>query len=424
MEKEERQTHSKLWTERDKKWVMILISLSLIGYGFLTSSINEIISGLYQIIIHPDVLITDYIVVGGIGAAFVNSGLLTLMIIILLHQNKIQFNGVTFSALFLIAGFSFLGKNILNIWAIIIGVYLFARYQKQSFSKYIYIALFGTAMAPMVTEIIFHFELIFPIRMSLGITLGILVGFILPPLATHFLKIHQGYNLYNVGFTAGMIITVLVALFKSFGYSPSSQLVWGEGYNMTVGIYLYSLCMIMILLGVLSCKNAIDQFMHITRHSGRLVSDFILMNGFPATLINMGVNGLIATTYVLIVGGQLNGPTIGGIFAVIGFGSFGKHYKNIIPIILGVVLGSYFKVWSINDPSILLAALFGTSLAPIAGEFGWKYGILAGFIHSSVVLHVGMLHAGLNLYNNGFSAGIVASILVPLIKAFRKDTNT
>lgn len=424
MEKEERQTHSKLWTEGDKKWVMILVSLSLIGYGLLTASINEIISGLYQIIIHPDVLITDYIVIGGIGAAFFNSGLLTLMIVILLHQNKVQFNGVTFAALFLIAGFSFLGKNILNIWAIIIGVYLFARYQKQSFSKYIYIALFGTAMAPMVTEIFFHFHLIFPIRMSLGITLGILVGFILPPLATHFLKFHQGYNLYNVGFTAGMIITVLVALFKSFGYFPSSQLVWGEGYNMTVGIYLYSLCMIMILLGVLSCQNAIDQFKHITQHSGRLVSDFILMDGFAPTLINMGVNGLIATTYVLIVSGQLNGPTIGGIFAVIGFGSFGKHYKNIIPIILGVVLGSYFKVWSINDPSILLAALFGTSLAPISGEFGWKYGVLAGFIHSSVVLHVGMLHAGLNLYNNGFSAGIVASILVPLIKAFRKDTNT
>ena len=129
----------------------------------------------------------------------------------------------------------------------------------------------------------------------------------------------------------------------------------------------------------------------------------------------MGINGLIATTYVLIVGGQLNGPTIGGIFAVIGFGAFGKHFKNIIPVMIGVVIGSYLKVWSINDPSILLAALFGTSLAPIAGEFGWAYGILAGFLHSSVVLHVGSLHAG-------FSAGIVAAILVPLIEAFRKET--
>lgn len=412
----------KNWSNSDKMRIMILISLSLIGFGFITSSFKEIITGLYEIIIHPDSLITDYIVIGGIGGAFVNSGLLTLLIIVLLWKNKIHFNGATFAALFLIIGFSFLGKNLLNIWAIIIGVYLFAKYHKQPFAKYIYVALFGTAMAPMVTEIVFHFQLIFPIRILLGIILGILVGFILPPLASHFLKIHQGYNLYNVGFTAGMIITVLVALFKSFGYSPTSQLIWGEGNNLLIGSYLYVLCMIMILIGECSDPRAIDQFKRITRHSGRLVSDFILMDGFSPTLINMGINGLIATTYVLIVGGELNGPTIGGIFAVIGFGAFGKHYRNIIPIMIGVVLGSYFKVWSINDPSILLAALFGTSLAPIAGEFGWPYGILAGFLHSSVVLHVGTLHAGLNLYNNGFSAGIVAAILVPLIEAFRKET--
>ena len=32
---------------------------------------------------------------------------------------------------------------------------------------------------------------------------------------------------------------------------------------------------------------------------------------------------------------------------------------------------------------------------------------------------VGPLHAGLNLYNNGFAAGIVASVLVPVILAVR-----
>lgn len=411
----------KIWKESEKMWVMILISLSLISFGFMTSSLKEILIGLYQIVIHPDALITDYIVIGGIGAAFVNSGLLSLIIIFLLWKNKIHFNGTTFASLFLIIGFSFLGKNLLNIWSIMIGVYLFSKYQKQPFARYIYIALFGTAMAPMVTEIVFHFELLLPLRILLGLVLGILVGFILPPLASNFLKIHQGYNLYNVGFTAGMITTVLVALFKSFGYTPTTQLIWGEGYNLLSGFYLYLLCITMILVGEFSDTRSIDQFKRISRHSGRLVSDFILMDGFSPTLINMGINGLIATTYVLMVGGELNGPTMGGIFAVIGFGAFGKHYRNIIPVMIGVIIGSYVKIWSINDPSILLAALFGTSLAPIAGEFGWGCGILAGFLHSSVVLHVGTLHAGLNLYNNGFSAGIVAAILVPLIEAFRKE---
>ncbi|HAX73699.1 MAG TPA: DUF1576 domain-containing protein [Firmicutes bacterium] len=414
---------NKTWTDKDKMVLMVCFALSLIGFGFVVSPINESMVGLFKIIIHPDALITDYIVIGGIGAAFINSGLLTLIFTQICYKNKIHFNGATYAALFLIAGFSFLGKNILNVWAIIAGVYFYAKYHKQKFSKYIYLALFGTAMAPIVTEIIFHFDLPFILRLPLGILFGIAVGFILPPLGTHFLRIHQGYNLYNVGFTAGIIITILVALFKSFGYISSTQLIWGTGYNQILASYLYVLFITLVIIGLISNDKAWYRYKKILRHPGRLVSDFVILEGFSATLINIGINGLIATTYIIGVNGDLNGPTMGGIFAVAGFGAFGKHIKNIVPIMIGVVLGSYIKIFSINDPSILLAALFGTALAPIAGEFGAIYGIIAGFIHSSVVLHVGELHSGLNLYNNGFSAGLVAAILVPLIEAFRKDTN-
>jgi tetrahydromethanopterin S-methyltransferase subunit F len=67
----------------------------------------------------------------------------------------------------------------------------------------------------------------------------------------------------------------------------------------------------------------------------------------------------------------------------------------------------------------VLAALFGTTLAPIAGRFGWHWGLVAGFVHSSVVQTVGQLHGGLVLYNNGFAAGLVAAVLLPVILALR-----
>ena len=86
-------------------------------------------------------------------------------------------------------------------------------------------------------------------------------------------------------------------------------------------------------------------------------------------------------------------------------------------IMLGVFLASMLKDWNAADPSAVLAALFGTTLAPIAGRFGWRWGIVAGFIHSSVAQSVGQVHGGLVLYNNGFAAGLVASILVPVIMA-------
>ena len=131
----------------------------------------------------------------------------------------------------------------------------------------------------------------------------------------------------------------------------------------------------------------------------------------------MAVNGLFATLLVLIVDGDLNGPTIGGIFTIVGFSTTGKHLRNIAPIMLGVVVAGISKDWEVNEPSPMLALLFSTTLAPVAGEFGILVGMLAGFLHSSVALNVGMVYGGMNLYNNGFAGGIVAIFMVPVIQS-------
>jgi hypothetical protein len=133
----------------------------------------------------------------------------------------------------------------------------------------------------------------------------------------------------------------------------------------------------------------------------------------------MGLTGLASTAYVLVIGGDLNGPVIGAILTIVGFAAYGKHPRNVLPIMLGVFLGALAKPWHPADPGAVLAALFGTTLAPIAGRFGWGWGIVAGFVHSSAAMSVGVVHGGLNLYNNGFAAGIVASVLVPVILAIR-----
>ena len=68
----------------------------------------------------------------------------------------------------------------------------------------------------------------------------------------------------------------------------------------------------------------------------------------------------------------------------------------------------------------MLAVLFSTCLAPIAKRFGWKWGLLAGFVHLSLATNVGIFHGGMNLYNNGLAGGIVAFILLPIIRVFQR----
>jgi hypothetical protein len=210
-------------------------------------------------------------------------------------------------------------------------------------------------------------------------------------------------------------------MYKSYGFVPDPVMIWTTGNNRLLGGFLAALFGSMVVLGFLLDRALPTRLQQIVATAGQSPTDFIALAGFGPTLANMGLTGAIGTLYVLLVGGELNGPVIGAILTIVGFAAFGKHPRNIVPIMLGVFLGSLFKPWNAADPSILLAALFGTTLAPIAGRFGWHWGVVAGLVHSSAALSVGSLHAGLNLYNNGFAAGLVAAVLVPVIVAVRGE---
>ncbi len=402
-------------------YVLITFSIIQIIFGLTQDSPRGIILGLQSILSNPDTLVSDYFGIGGIGASFVNSGLLTLIFLFILYRMKHRAHGVTIAGILTISGFAFFGKNLLNVWFVVFGVYLYSRYQKDKFSKYVVVALFGTALAPVATEIMFSTLLPYHISIPLGIFSGILMGFILPALATSMLNFHQGFNLYNIGFTSGLVGTVYVSILRSYGFVPEPRFIWTTGNNLKFSIFLSVIFIGFILFGIYTRDRKLSEFKNIFKYSGRLITDYVKLEGLPFTLINMGLAGLLSLAYILIIGGDLNGPTIGGIYTIVGFSAFGKTPKTIIPIFIGVLIGSLTKTWGINDPAIQLAALFGTALAPIAGEFGWMYGILAAFVHSSVVLNVGFLHGGMNLYNNGFAAGIVAGFLLPIFEAFRKD---
>ena len=390
----------------------------IILVGFFLQSPGEILQGIFTIIREPDFLITDYFIIGGVGAAFVNAGILTLVSIGIVYGLGMDFDGHTITSACLMFGFSLFGKNLLNIWAIMLGVFLYAWYHRTSVSRYIYIGYYGTSLSPIITQVMQMWELPIPVRMGLCILTGTVIGFVLPPLCTHVHYSHKGYSLYNVGFAGGIIATVIVSMFKSFGITIESRLIWSEGNN---GMFLALLSVLfggMILYGVLSGKKeAVRGYRNILKCYGLGGTDYYKTEGGSATLINMGVNGLASMIILVALGGELNGPTIGSIFTVVGFSATGKHLRNILPVMAGVCLASVAKNWSITAPSAQLALLLSTTLAPIAGEFGILAGVLAGFLHSSVALNVGIVYGGMNLYNNGFAGGIVAIFLVPVIQS-------
>ncbi|WP_426350790.1 DUF1576 domain-containing protein [Alloiococcus sp. CFN-8] len=395
------------------------IFLSFIILGFIIDGPIKVFQGLQKIIFNSDILITDYVELAGIGPALVNAGLLTLMIILLYLLLGIKPNGSTIMSFWLIAGFAFFGKNIFNVWPIIFGVYLFSRYQKEPFINFILIAILGTTLAPTVSQL--AFEGIFPpgIAHLAGISIGIFIGFILPPLASSTVNVHHGYNLYNLGFSGGLLAMVLMSIYRLLGINFEKRFLWNTENTLFFAVFLYSIFTFLLIYGYIKNGKSFKNVKKIFTHSGKLVTDFYLLYE-KAAYINMGILGIVSTTYVLLIGGDLNGPVISGIFTIVGFGTFGKHLFNVLPIMIGASLTVFLHIWELSSPSMLLAILFSTALAPIAGQYGWLIGILTGFLHVAVVMNIGSVHGGMNLYNNGFAAGFVALILIPIIRSFKK----
>lgn len=401
--------------------LFLCLSGILIIVSFLFNSPSEIILGLRTIILNPDILITDYMEIGGVGATFINCALLIIIYITMLIFLKVKPSGTIIAGVFTVSGFSLFGKNILNIWPIIFGIWLYSRFQKENFSNYIVAALFGTTLSPALIQLVGANAIPVYISILIGILVSIIIGFLLPPLASACMRIHQGYSLYNVGLAAGLIGTVLMSLLRAFGIDFQSRIIWSTGNNIPFMILFSIIFLTMIILGFHYNGNTLKNFSKITKHSGRLITDFYIIFGEGITLINMGLLGMFSMFLVVLLNGDLNGPTLGGILTIVGFGAFGKHLKNIIPIMLGIILCTFFNIWEINSPGVILSLLFGTTLAPIAGSFGWLWGIIAGALHACLVMNITYLHGGMILYNNGFSGGLVCMFLLPLISAFRKE---
>lgn len=405
---------------RNQQYLLILLTpLYFIIIGLLVQPFPEIIDGIITIIKEPDFLITDYVALGGVGATLINASLVMIFGLAMMYFSGNMIIGTSFAGLGLLLGFAMFGKNVANVWPIFLGTYVYSKFRGEPFSKNIYFSFYGTSLAPIVTATAQIEAFSLPVRLICALLIGMLIGFAMPPLCERAASAHKGYSLYNGGFTAGIIATIIMSVYKCFGFEFGSRRIWATGYNDLFVKIMVPYCLALIIGALIIDRKAFSRFVKLLSHPGVAGSDFIVFEGWGATLFNMGAVGLFSTFYLCFVGADLNGASVGGIITVIGFGAAGKHLRNIIPIMLGITLASGSPTWSITDPGPVLALMFGTTLAPMAGEFGFFAGVLTGFIHAGVVQNVGAIYGGMNLYNNGFSGGLVATFLTPIFFAFR-----
>jgi Protein of unknown function (DUF1576). len=405
--------------KKDSQYIVLeILPITMLIMSFFYNSPWEIVKGLSTIVRANDVFATDYTHIASVGSALFNSGLVVLINIYILRKMDLKLNGMIVSALFLLCGFSFVGKNIYNIWPFYIGGYVYSKVHKLDFKNTIVNSIYTTSLAPVISVVAYTFSANSIAAVILSYLCGAFIGYIMPELAARMLTAHAGYNLYNTGFAAGFVAITANSLFNMFGMPVDPKNIVSPDFNMPLLVLFTIYFLVLIILGYEHNNKSFEGYGKLMSYSGKLITDYTRLCGFPVTMVNMGVTGLIALAYVILMDGNFNGPTIAALLTLVGFSSCGNHPRNTISILIGVAVASKLVNINMTTTAIVISGLFGTTLAPIVGDFGLVCGFFLGPLHLALVSNIGSLHSGLNLYNNGLSGGIIAMLVVPILDAF------
>lgn len=387
---------------------------------------GEMLSGLGTILMSPAQVTKDYFLMGSISGTFLNMGLVGTLCTALTFLPGAVLKGSTLAAFFLTMGFTTWGINILNIWPFILGVFLNAKARKLPISGSVDLAMFATGLCPIVSEMLFRYpgDQVHGFTASgvaLALVVGLAIGFLTPALAAHSPNLHKGFDLYSAAMPAGFLGFFLVALlYKTLGNTvPAIEATLGEDQRLIAYLFFGVVFGGSIVLGWLRNGKSFKGYGQLLKNSGHK-ADFVNQYGPGLAMVNFGVYGLFIIAYYTAIGGSFNGVTCGIVFCMSCFGFAGSHPGNVWPIMVGYVLMSQVGVNPVNSQAIMVGLCYASGLCPITGVYGWWAGILAAAAHYALVTSVPALHGGFCLYNGGFTAVLIAMMLVPQLEMFCK----
>ena len=413
----------------------------------------DFFDNLFRILTSPCPLVTDYFALGGLGSTLFNAAVCGLFANVIIYASRLHANATTLAGYMLIVAHCFYGLNFLNMWPPFIGVLLYCTVMKKKVSENIHIAFFATALAPFVSEVLFRYSVgkfdpdvtqINWVGITIAIVCGIAVGFVVLPLLPGTTAMHRGYNLYKAGLAIGILgIFIYAFMYNTLGIdTPSAMLIdnvkyytMPYGYRAFMNGFFLIIFAITFIFGLILCHGDIKDYGRLLKCTGK-GTDYTDKFGMPICMINIAVYGVCILAYLNIVfilpefitmlpsGVGFTGATVGVVFAALTFAADGQHPRNVFPIVVGYVVLFVVVIliclvtgldmpWTLSTQAYINGLAFATGLCPFAGKYGFKYGVIAGFLSATICTLTASFHGGFVLYNGGFTAGLTALVLVP-----------
>ncbi|MBQ8407332.1 MAG: DUF1576 domain-containing protein [Clostridia bacterium] len=415
-------------------------------------------SNFWEILTGPSKLVTDYFALGCLASTLFNAGICGLACTLIITVSRAHANSTTFAAYLLVIAHCFYGLNFINMWPPFIGVIVYCIVTKHPLRQNLHIAMFSTALAPFISDFLFYYPPGSSLKIGgfsvlgivLSITFGILSGFLVPALLPGTTAMHRGYNMYKAGLAIGMLgIFVYCFMYKTFGVEPHAtgsvngtvDEAFGSLHFVFMNVFFAAIFLSALLLGFFLNGKSFCNYKKLLSSAGYGL-DFADKYGMPLCLINFGIYGFCILLYlnvifwlptvfpVLPAGVGFTGPTAGIVFAALTFSADGQHPKNVAPIALGYTIlfvlvcavcgiAGVDVPWTLSTQAYINGLAFATGLCPIAGSYGFKYGVIAGLVSAIICTSTASMHGGFVLYNGGFNAGLAALILIPLLDFYK-----
>lgn len=447
--------------------VISLFTLYITLLFFITTPIavfysNEVDfwDNLFRIITSPSKLVTDYFALGGLGSTFFNAAICGLASNLLIYLSKVEAKATTLAGYMLVIAHGFYGLNFLNMWPTVFGVFLFCAVRKKRFKEYVHVALFSTALGPFISDFIFRYTIndefvaseprVTVLGVIIAVLFGLAAGFVVPALLPGTTKMHRGFNMFKAGLAIGILgIFVYSFLYSSLGIEAPEALVIDNphyyslkyAYRGFMNVFFAILFTSAIIIGFVLNRYSFRGFKELFRSVSYGV-DFVDKFGMSVCLINFGIYGFCILAYLNTViilpeffdflpqGIGFTGPTVGVVFAALTFSADGQQPRTVAPIVVGYAL-LFFVVcgicamldmnipWTLSTQSYINGLAFATGLCAFSGKYGKFVGIIAGFLSAVICTSTAEMHGGFVLYNGGFTAGLTALVLLPILDFYK-----
>jgi hypothetical protein len=389
-------------------WIIFSLGVLLI---FFMQQPEETFRGYLLILTHPSVLATDYLRIAGFYPTLLNVWITTFVSIWFFDRQKMPLSGSIIAGIFTITGFSFFGKNLLNMIPIWVGYYLYTLVNQVKIKDSLGTFFFSSGIAPIFSFILFGTTMPLWLSIPIGFTAGIMTGFLVPIVASLTAKFHQGYNLYNTGFAIGFIAMLHGAFLRALNISLVVDNTASFAFHEELMFLTILFSFLCLIIGMLYDPFTNRKIFILSNKAVDQPTDFVKAYGVGQTLINLGIMGLFSLAVIVVLGLRISGPMMAAIYTVIGFSAFGKTIRTSIPLMLGAYFATLITKYNIYDLGPSIALFFVTALSPITGKFGVGIAFIAGFFHIMLTEYALYLQGGFALYNNGFTAGFVAAII-------------